>query len=48
MAIRKQLDKVKEARRRARNVKIEGTHQRVIQDKRRKPEKHKKPFGQEE
>jgi hypothetical protein len=40
----KQLDKAKEARRRARKVAVKGLHQRVILDKRLKPEKHKKPF----
>ena len=38
----KSLDKAKEARRRARKIAAKGLHQRVIVDKRRKPEKHKK------
>lgn len=40
----KGLDKSKEARRRARKVATQGLHQRVILDKRLKPQKHKKPI----
>ena len=55
MKLSVQLDKAKEAKRRARKAAEKaasairgGLHQRVIQDKRRKPEKHKKPFGGDE
>lgn len=40
-------DKATDARRRARKIEVKGTHQRVIQDKRKKPLKHRKPLREE-
>lgn len=44
----REIDIAKEARRRARKLAHKGTHVRVIQDKRFKPEKHKKPLKGDE
>jgi hypothetical protein len=37
-----EMNQAKEARRRARKVAAKGLHQRVVQDKRKKPVKHRK------
>jgi hypothetical protein len=43
---KKRLDKGREARRLARNVAAKPSSTRVVEDKRKKPEKHKAKWGQ--